>query len=177
MPDPDKKNELGAVVKAQTHSLQKASSGLVRRGIDDIERLLREEIPVAKALSPRQTNLRLRRKLTILLSPHLNANFQELFKCLGFDVVWAADLDELRKLASENKIDIALEWQWGENDFPVRDMLRQIGKQVPLIMSRNYRRWNDETQLKAYGYDVAIDVPFTVADLIEKCEQLLMPQG
>jgi len=115
-----------------------------------------------------------KRKLTILLSFRLSPEYSELFKDLGYNVVWATDPDSLQKLAQVNDIDLALEWQHGETDFSVRDMLRQIGKKVPIIMCRNWRQgiWNDDRELKIHGYAAAVDVPFKVDEFMELCKQL-----
>lgn len=106
------------------------------------------------------------RKPVILLSHYLDEMFQDLFSHLGFETIWARDLKTLERLASEKEIDIALEWQHGEYDFPVRDMLKRIGKEVPLFMCRNWRRgiWMDPQKLRSYGYIAALDVPFRPED-------------
>ena len=94
-------------------------------------------------------------------------------------MVWAEDADDLRRLATEKKIDVALEWQHGPRDFPVRDMLREIGKQVPLIMSRNWAQgmWQDEAELRSYGYEAALDMPFPIVELRKVCERLSVWPG
>ena len=70
-------------------------------------------------------------------------------------------------MARSSRIDLALDWQHGEEDFQLRDMLTEIGKRPRLIMARNFRKgiWSDETSLRALGYDLGIDVPFTVQDI------------
>ena len=88
-------------------------------------------------------------------------------------MVWAPNIDDLRDLALVRQIDVALEWQWGDNDFSVRDMLAEVGKKVPVIVARNWRRWDDEEEVHTHGYDAAIDVPFPVEELIATCERLL----
>jgi hypothetical protein len=117
---------------------------------------------------------RLERKLTILLSFRLGPEFSESFEDFGLNAIWASDQDKLRELAKDSDIDIALEWQWGLKDFSVRDMLRHIGKNVPIIMCRNWKQgcWQDDSELKINGYAAAVDVPFKVEEFIELCKRL-----
>lgn len=103
----------------------------------------------------------------ILLSHHLCSSFRDLFECVGFDVTWAQDIYHLKELASARHIDIALEWQHGEMDFPVRDLLRALDKRPLLVLARNWRAngWQNIRCVQEAGYDMAIDVPFPVAEL------------
>ena len=139
---------------------------------DHTDRLIRRKVSSSETMAPTKT--RMRNKLTTLLSPDLNADFRRIFTDIGFEVIWSDDPNVLRKLASETKIDVALEWQHDMNDFPVRDMLWQIGKRVPLIMSRNWRQgiWADEAELWSCGYKAVVDVPFDLEELIKTCERI-----
>ena len=115
----------------------------------------------------------------VLLSHYLSPSFASIFRWLGCEVVWADRAEELRALAAECDIDVAFEWQHAENDFPVRDMLRDMGKTgVLLVMCRNYRKglWDNEADVKANGYDVALDTPFPVAKLDEILKRARRPR-
>lgn len=107
------------------------------------------------------------RRPSILLSYHMGEGFVPLFRSFGFDAVWDRDAEQLKEMARSSRIDFALDWQHGEEDFQLRDMLTEIGKRPRLIMARNFRIgiWSDETSLRALGYDLGIDVPFTVQDI------------
>ncbi len=122
--------------------------------------------------------LMLRRKMTILMSFRLGIEFSELLNDLGYKVLWSSDPDNLRELARINHIDVALEWQWGETDFSVRDMLRQIGKSVPIIMCRNWKQgiWKNDDDLRNQGYAAAVDIPFKVEEFMALCERLADPK-
>jgi hypothetical protein len=107
------------------------------------------------------------RKPTMLLSHNMGEGFVSLFRSFGFDVVWDRDAGRLKEMARSSRIEHALEWQHGEEDFQIRDMLTEIGKRPRVIMARNFRIgiWSDETALKALGYDLAIDVPFALQNI------------
>jgi len=116
----------------------------------------------------------LKGRLSLLVSCRLGPELKDFFEAVGFKVVWSRDYSELYKMATISNIDIALEWQWSDNDCIMRDMMRQIGKDVPIIMCRNWSEdsWRDENELKAEGYSAAIDVPFNMSDFIETCKRL-----
>ncbi len=68
------------------------------------------------------------RPITIVLPWYLHSGFSDLYQGLGFRVLWAESRDELARKLQGETIDLALEWQHGREDYPVRDLLRSLGR-------------------------------------------------
>lgn len=112
----------------------------------------------------------------ILLSHYLVDSFKRFFESLGCKVLWAeANLEELEQIAISNNIDLAIEWQHGEQDYPLRDMLKRIGKVVPIYLSLN---WNGKplTNVQELGYVDFIQTPWTIEELRQTFIKMLTPQ-
>ena len=37
----------------------------------------------------------------------------------------------------ENEPDLAIEWRYGDDDFPIRDLLKKHGRRTPVILALN----------------------------------------
>ncbi len=105
--------------------------------------------------------------IKLLLSYYLDENFKMLFDPLGYDVLWAETSEETEKMIKDNHdIDIALEWQHGAEDYPIRDLLQKYKRSTKVILALN---WNNEkpANLRNLGYFDAIDVPLDPDDFTE----------
>ena len=96
-------------------------------------------------------------KTTILLPYYLD----ELFKVIlsrKYNILWANNRKELIKLAVNNDFDIALEWQHGPEDFPIKDILNFLNIDTPVLLCLN---WNNKVveSYKEKGYVDCLNVP------------------
>jgi hypothetical protein len=109
----------------------------------------------------------------VLLPYYLDPIFADLFKAIGLSPIWANNKVDLLQRAIHNDFDFALEWQHGPRDFPIREMLRVIEKEVPLLLCLN---WNGKIpeDFKELGYAGVLSVPFQVEELLAKT-QLALP--
>jgi len=79
------------------------------------------------------------RQITLLLSFYLQEIFSNFFEGLGFSVLWAETREKLEELIDPAEIDLAIEWQHGEKDFTIRDLLRNHNKKTQVFLALN---WN-----------------------------------
>jgi len=84
--------------------------------------------------------------MSILLPYYWWEGMPELFEAFGFKILWP-DYEEVsqRRIVSEkivmnNNPDLAIEWQWGPDDFPIRDLLRKYGRKTPVVLALNWHR-------------------------------------
>jgi hypothetical protein len=114
--------------------------------------------------------LRGRRSISLLLPYYLDEIFVELFQDDGFEVLWGGNREQTEKIIMENMPDLAIEWRHGDDDFPIRDLLRKHGRQTPVILALNwggplpddpreidcagYWKMSDLRQLMSLFYDV-----------------------
>ena len=106
-------------------------------------------------------------KISVLLSYYLDGSFATLFEEMGFKTLWAGSPDRLENLARSNHVDIAIEWQHGEDDYPVRDLLKKIQKDVRVFLALN---WSGKLPVgfDALGYAGSLTVPFTDSEMAPK---------
>jgi len=86
----------------------------------------------------------------------------------------AANLEELEQISINNNVDLAIEWQYGEQDYPIRNMLEKIGKVVPIYLCLN---WNGKAPVNVQdlGYVDTLTVPWTIEELRQKFPRMLTP--
>ena len=107
-------------------------------------------------------------KISILLPPHLNGCFFDIFDSLGFDVLWEGR-QKREDIVNLHCIDLAIEWQPRENSFPVRDFLRKYHhEETKVFLALN---WNGE--VPDNGFTGFLDVPFVIDEMMAKFEDVL----
>ncbi len=91
---------------------------------------------------------------------------------MGFAVVHSYDEEVLEMEIKEWDIDLAIEWQHGPDDYPVRDMLRKCGKEIPILLSLN---WNGRVppNFSTLGYRDYISVPWEIDGVMSKFYEVL----
>ncbi len=103
--------------------------------------------------------------VTLLLPWYLVSVFSEIFEHIGFRVLWSETPEELHRMLDGAAIDIALEWQHGPDDYPVRDLLRARGVDVPIFLCLNWRK-RPPGDLRDLGYVGWLRVPFQVLPML-----------
>jgi DNA-binding response OmpR family regulator len=115
-------------------------------------------------------------KISVLLSYRLyKSHLAQIFNSYGFKCLWAGTELELRELAESNSIDLAIEWQHGEQDYTCRDLLKSIGKTVPIFLSLNLNG-KSPSNLEELGYAGTLAVPFSASDMNQKFKAMLTPR-
>jgi DNA-binding response OmpR family regulator len=112
-------------------------------------------------------------KTSILLPFYLYDSFRKLFQeVFGFSVLWVNNKSEIEEIVKQAKIDVALEWQHGPDDYPIRDILRKYNKNVPIFLCLN---WNGKlpSNFETLGYTDYLNVPFHYEELIQKLRKVL----
>jgi len=95
----------------------------------------------------------------------------EIFESIGFKILWPDYEDvsqrriETENLAMDNDPDLAIDWQWGPDDFPILNLLRKYGKKTPVFLARN---WNGKIPDNLYeiGYAGYLNVPFKIREML-----------
>lgn len=102
--------------------------------------------------------------ISLLLPYRLEHIFSDLFRDLGFEVFWADNREETEKIIMENEPDLAIEWRYGDDDFPIRDLLRKHGRQTSVILALNWGGPlpDDPREIGCVGY---ANVPFKIEEL------------
>jgi len=111
--------------------------------------------------------------ISLLLPYYIDYVFAELFRDVGFEVLWSDNREDTEKIVKDNEPDLAIEWQHGNDDFPIRDLLRKHGRQAPVILAINWNRDplpDDSTEIGCVGY---LDVPFQLRKLMSLCYKVL----
>ncbi len=121
-------------------------------GIETISKAIINHIKVKSASNS---------QLTILLPYYLDRSFKDLLIAMNYNVLWANNRNDLIKLAMNNDFDIALEWQHGPDDFPIKDILNFINKDLPVLLCLN---WNNTVieNYKTKGYADYLNVPWSL---------------
>jgi len=111
-------------------------------------------------------------RISLLLPYYLNDAFACIFEDVGFKTLWAESADGLKAVVEEYQVDLALEWQHGERDFPIRDLLRRTHEDVPVLLALN---WNGKApaDFPELGYAHTLDVPFDPSELLAKCYDVI----
>jgi len=109
--------------------------------------------------------------ISLLLPYYWWDELPRIVESLGFKLFWSNKPEvsqrriEAEKLVLENEPDLAIEWQWGEDDFPIRDLLRKYGRSTPVILALN---WSGQlpNEPGEIGYDGYLDVPFKIKEML-----------
>jgi len=110
--------------------------------------------------------------ISLLLPYYLDECFRHLFEGFGFSVIHSYDKDVVEKAVRSAHIDIALEWQYGREDYPIRDLLRKYDKRVPILLCLN---WDGQfpPNFSSLGYQGYLNVPWTIDELMSKFYKVL----
>jgi hypothetical protein len=112
------------------------------------------------------------RSISLLLPYYLDEAFRYLFETTGFCVIHSNKKDVLEEAVRSAHIDIALEWQHGREDYPIRDLLRKYNKRPPILLCLN---WDGRfpPNFSSLGYQDYLDVPWTMDELMSKFYKIL----
>ena len=112
------------------------------------------------------------KSITLLLPSYLDETFIHLFNSTGLTVIHSYRPEVLEQEVRQFHIDLALEWQRGPEDYPIRDLLRKCKKSVPILLLLN---WNGRipSNFSSLGYNDYLDVPWEIDELISKFEEVL----
>ena len=112
------------------------------------------------------------KSITLLLPSYLDETFIHLFNSTGLTVIHSYRPEVLEGEVRQFHIDLALEWQRGPEDYPIRDLLRKCKKSVPILLLLN---WNGRipSNFSSLGYNDYLDVPWEIDELISKFEEVL----
>lgn len=110
--------------------------------------------------------------ISLLLPYYLVDSFRYLFERIGFSVIHSDNRDLVEEAVRSAHIDIALEWQHGRDDYPIRDLLRKYGRQVPILLCLN---WDGQfpPDFLNQGYQDYLVVPWTTDELMRKFYRVL----
>lgn len=114
-------------------------------------------------------------KITVLLPYYPDIAFAAIFESFGFDVLSGRGLQGLCGLAETCTFDVAIEWQHGPQDFPMRDVLRGIRRPEPVLLSLN---WNGSppANFARLGYAGTLAVPFDIDNVRQEFAAVLPPE-
>lgn len=103
--------------------------------------------------------------ISLLLPYYLDETFSEAFQDLGLRVLGGHSRETTKRVVMENEPDVAIEWQHGRNDFPIRDLLREYRRKTPVVLSLN---WNGSLpdNFEELGYMGYVNVPFKTSELL-----------
>jgi hypothetical protein len=73
----------------------------------------------------------------------------------------------------QTHIDVALEWQHGPEEYPIRDILRKNKRDVPVLLCLN---WNEKfpPNFDEIGYADYLNLPFCLIELMQKITKVLL---
>jgi hypothetical protein len=110
--------------------------------------------------------------ISLLLPYYLDECFRYVFEGIGFSVIHSYERDLVEEAVRSAHIDIALEWQHGREDYPIRDLLRKHNRRVPILLCLN---WDGQfpPNFLSQGYQDYLDVPFTTDELMRKFYRVL----
>jgi len=110
--------------------------------------------------------------ITLLLPYYLHEGFISFFNAMGFAVVHSPQAEALEKDITKHPIDLAVEWQHGPKDYPIRNLLKKHKKSIPIFLSLN---WNGSVpqNLSSLGYQDYLKVPWKVIELKSKLYKAL----
>lgn len=109
--------------------------------------------------------------MSILLPYYWWEDIAKTLEMFGFKIFWSDYPEvfrrktEIEKLVMDNDPDLAIEWRWGINDFPIRDLLKKYGRSTPVLLARNLRTPlpNDPHEIGCAGY---LNVPFKLGEML-----------
>ena len=105
--------------------------------------------------------------LCLLLPFYFDYFYVDLFLEFGFHTLWSESVGELKRLIKRYHIDVAIEHQRGERDFPIRELLMREGKEVPMLLALNWTG-HAPSDLRELGYRGTLTVPFDPTELLAK---------
>ncbi|MEE8300717.1 MAG: hypothetical protein V3R28_05395 [Desulfatiglandales bacterium] len=111
--------------------------------------------------------------ISLLLPYYLDDAFAGIFRQVGFEVFWADNREDIEKIIKANEPDLAIEWRNGDDDFPIRDLLRKHRRRTSVILALNWLRDpppDDPTEIGFVGY---LDAHFPFRELISLCYKVL----
>ena len=77
--------------------------------------------------------------ISLLLPYYWGVEMTSIYRQLGFRVFWADHSPEITEIVIKDiEPDLAIEWQHGPNDFPIRGLLRKHGRRTPVILALNW---------------------------------------
>jgi len=117
-------------------------------------------------------------EISILLPYYWWKGLPELFEPFGFRIYWPDNPEvsqrkiEAENFIAENEPDLAIEWQWCDNDFPIRDLLKKYGRNTPVILALN---WNGSIQdnPNKIGFAACLNTPFRIREMLRVFSQVL----
>ena len=146
---------------------------------DDVLNTERHARAILKSLPPKQLYrpsgaTAQDEEITLLLPYYVDESFQGIFEDLGFTVIWAQNQNELEELLKDRDPDLAIEWQHGERDFTIRNLLRKHGKETMTFLALN---WNGKrpSNFESLGYIDVLGVPFKIFEIKLKFYHVLSP--
>jgi hypothetical protein len=112
------------------------------------------------------------KSITLLLPWYLDEAFIHLFNSMGFSVIHSYSPEVLEREINQFHIDLALEWQHGPQDYPIRNMLRKCNKNVPIFLCLN---WNGRLppNFPSLGYRDYLKVPWKINELMSRFYEAL----
>lgn len=105
--------------------------------------------------------------VSLLLPYYLEKIFSLVFEELGLKVFWSDDRETTKHLILDNEPDLAIEWQHGVLDYPIRDLLRKHGRQTPVVLALNYQ-YRENVDQEKEGIAGLADIPFIIEDLMKQ---------
>jgi hypothetical protein len=104
-------------------------------------------------------------RISLLLPYHLDEAWCLIFS--DFQVLWADNRIDLERIIQRSPIDLALEWQHGPEDYPIRDLLRRHQKDASVFLCLN---WNSRIprNFQELGYTGYLYVPFNIDEMRRK---------
>lgn len=82
-----------------------------------------------------------RNTISLVLDMKLDEAVKDVFQNLGFKVFWSgAGEEQLERMIEFESVDIALNYQYGPEDFCLRDMIWRKNKNIPVFVTLNYNR-------------------------------------
>jgi hypothetical protein len=113
--------------------------------------------------------------ISVVVDVKLDPAFCRLFEDFGFKVFWAcARLEELEELIKDEQIDVAINYQYGPDDFLLRDLVWKYDSTVPVFVTLNWDG-NLPPQYETLGLAGYLNFPITPAELREKIYAILPP--
>jgi DNA-binding response OmpR family regulator len=110
--------------------------------------------------------------ITLLLPYYLHEGFISIFNAMGFAVIHSPQAEALEREIKKFPIDLAIEWQHGPKDYPIRNLLKKHKKSTPILLSLN---WNGTVppNFRGLGYQDYLNVPWKIKELKSKLHKAL----
>lgn len=121
---------------------------------------------------PKDESKELSKSIILLLPWYLDEVFIPFFNSMGFSVVHSYRPELLEGEIKQFHIDLALEWQHGPEDYPIRDLLRKCKKEIPILLSLN---WDGRvpSNFSSLEYRDYLKVPWEIDELVSKFYKVL----